>query len=226
MKFFFIVATLTLSKSAFAFPQLYFSDAQPYDALCVNGFDYSNIDKQAKSSKINDEWLKEVRSRIGEFQNQWDSVAPQLFNILVSKFKHEFKRKEYSVALSICPDSPSMPKPLVLNISRYLKSYMSPKQPKEMVQFIDVVFHELLHLWLFENFNQESIIKKKYKNHGESVINHIHLFAIESFVLEKAGFSEVWKNTKEFINKKGGPHLKALTIMEKEGRDKVLQEIN
>jgi len=225
MKKILITATIFFCKSLFAYPKLYFTDAQPYDQVCMAGFDYAKLSADKKSPDNYDNLTKEAKSKITDFQNQWDSVAPKLFAIMNREFKKDFKRTEYSAALSICPDSPSMPKPFVLNISRYLKSYMSPKNAKDINQFTDVVFHELLHLWLFENFNHETTIKKKYKNNGESVVNHIHLFAIESFVLEKADLLPIWNNTRDFIKTKGGPHLKALNILEKEGRDKVLQEL-
>ena len=215
----------SLSGKLKAEPKLFFTDARPYDHICVRGFDYANVSKKVDGSAFNEKWLTEIRQRMFEFQNSWDSVAPQLFKVFIQEFKHDFKRKEYSVALSVCPDSPSMPKPLILNVSRYLRSYMSPKKPKEMRQFTDVVFHELIHLWLNENFNYETTIKTKYKSEGDSVVNHIHLFAIESLVLEKAGLSDVWDNAKSFFAKKGGPHLTALKIMEKEGRAKVLKEL-
>lgn len=206
-------------------PKLFFNDARPYDHICARGFDYSDVNKKVDTLVFNEKWSVEIQQRMFEFQNHWDSVAPQIFKVFIKEFKHDFKRKEYSVALSACPDSPSMPKPLILNVSRYLQSYMAPKKPKEMRQFTDVVLHELIHLWLSENFNYETSIKRKYKSEGDSVVNHIHLFAIESLVLEKAGFSDIWDSSKSFFAKKGGSHLTALKIMEKEGRDKVLKEL-
>lgn len=211
--------------SSLAAPKVFFSWAQPYDRMCARGFDFSNLDKDADNEKLQQSWSTELKDRIPEFQQKWDELSPELFKVLLAEFKRDFSRSEYTASLSTCAVAPSMPDPFVLNVSRYLKTYMSPKPPRDLKLFIDVAFHELLHLWIAENFKQETALKIKYKNEKLGVTNHIHLFAMQSLIYEKAKRKNLWKEVHDFHIRKGGPHKRAMQILDIEGRQKILREL-
>lgn len=216
---------LLIPLQTFAAPKLFFSWTNPYDKMCARGFDYSKVDENADSDKLKMSWSTELKNRVSEFQERWDKDSQILFKVLLNEFKKDFTRVEYSASLSACAVAPSMPNPLVLNVSRYLKTFWAPKEPKDMKYFVDVPFHELLHLWLSENLPKETPIITKHKNEKDGVISHIHLFAMQSLIYEKAGMEDNWKEVRAFILRHGGVHQRALELMEKEGRDKVLKEL-
>ena len=214
----------TYSVNSFAAPKIFFTTAVPYDNMCARGFKYSN--QKTDSHQVKQSWIFELNARLSEFQKIWDTDSPNLFKILVTEFKKDFLRTEYTAALSACADAPSMPEPLVLNVSRYLTSYMpANKKPKDMSEFVDLPFHELLHIWLDENFKKTSPIKNKYKNEPITVVNHIHLFALQSLIYEKSNNAELWKKVRQFYFKKGGGYQRAIEILDKERRKTILAEL-
>ncbi len=220
-----ILISLLMPLNAFAAPKLFFTWAHAYDKMCARGFDYSNVDQEADSEKLKLSWSIELKNRIPEFQKRWDEDSSELLKILMTEFKNDFSRAEYTASLSACAPAPSMPDPLVLNVSRYLKAFWAQGSPKDMKLFVDVPFHELLHLWLSENLPQETPIKLKYKNEKLGVVSHIHLFAMESFIYEKAKKADIWMEIHDFHIRMGGIHKRAMEILDKEGRDLILKEL-
>lgn len=220
-----LLTFLLVPFQALATPKLFFSWANPYDKMCARGFDFSKTGENPDSDKLKESWSIELKNRVTEFQERWDKDSQVLFQVLLIEFKKDFARTEYSASLSACAVAPSMPDPLVLNVSRYLKAFWAPKEPKDMKYFVDTPFHELLHLWLSENLSKDTPIATKYKNEKFGVVSHIHLFAMQSLIYEKAGMGDNWKEVHAFILRHGGVHQRALELMEKEGRDKVLKEL-
>jgi hypothetical protein len=221
----FIFFLILIPFNTFATPKLFFTWTNTYDKMCARSFDYSNIDQDADSEKLKMSWSIELKNRVPEFQKKWDEESPALFRILINEFKKDFSRSEYTASLSACAPAPSMPDPLLLNVSRYLRAFWAPKEPKDMKLFVDIPFHELLHLWLFENLSQDTPIKLKYKNEKIGVVSHIHLFAMESLIYEKANKADVWKEVHDFHMRMGGIHKRAMEILDKESREAILKEI-
>lgn len=223
---FLIFISLLIPLSAVATPKLYFTWANAYDRMCARGFDFSKVDQKSDDEKLKESWSIELKSRVSEFQKRWDEDSAELFKVLISEFKKDFSRIEYTASLSACAPAPSMPDPLVLNVSRYLKSFSTQKEePKDMKLFVDVPFHELLHLWLFEHLAKGTPLQVKYKNEKPGVVSHIHLFAMESLIYEKTHRGELWKEVQAFHLRMGGIHKRAMEILEKESRDVILKEL-
>ncbi|MGZ3771765.1 MAG: hypothetical protein ACXVCP_19465 [Bdellovibrio sp.] len=225
MKTLTIFIFLLIPFNILASPKLFFSWTNIYDKMCARGFEYSKIDQEEDSEKLKLSWSIELKKRVPDFQKQWDEDSQALFKVLVTEFKKDFSRSEYTASLSACAPAPSMPDPLVLNVSRYLRAYRAPKEPKDMKFFVDIPFHELLHLWLFEHFPQDTPLKLKYKNEKIGVVSHIHLFAMESLIYEKANKLDIWKEVHDFHMRQGGIHGRAMEILDKEGRERILSEL-
>lgn len=203
-----------------AAPKIFFENGKPFDRMCGRGFDFGKNDQVADPAKYNEAWSDELDSRMGEFEQEWKKSSPKLFKILKKEFKKDFARKEYSAVLSVCALSPSMPHPLLLNVSRYMKSYWEGKrEPKEMKLFVDVPFHELIHIWLAENFPNAKF------SEGPSINSHVFLFAVQNLVYEKAGRKDLWTHAHDFALHAGGPHQMAMEIFDREGREKILKEL-
>ncbi len=96
-------------------------------------------------------------------------------------------RKELTATLSVCPNSWNYSDPLVLRTLNFLKSFMGQRPTWPDFAFADLVFHELLHTWLVENFIFNGPLLSKYKSEPPIVRAHLHLMAIQKFVYLELG---------------------------------------
>lgn len=159
-------------------PKLFFEYSWLYDANCA----------VTPERKIDPAWAAEARARTADFEKTWTKSGPVFFGKVFEIFQVGFKRKELTATLSVCP-APSYSNPLVLNVTRYLKSYMGDKPVRSDDSFADLVTHELLHTWLVENFKWRSPLIEKYQAEESTVRNHLHLMAMQKYIyteLERA----------------------------------------
>jgi hypothetical protein len=210
---------------AHAEPKVFFGSGFPFDLICARGFDYEQIVHSADPNKYRKEWGIELKARVPEFQSAWDSVGPKLLTALESRFHRGFSRREYTATLSACAPSPSMPAPLLLNVTRYLRSYTAPKAPKSLELFPDLPFHELLHIWLDENYPRQKKLERKYKDETPGVTSHMYLFAVEGAVYEELKMLDLWSEVRGRFIRIGGPHKRALEILDLEGQAVILKDL-
>lgn len=171
----FLLASTYSNASEPTFPNLFFSYSFLYDGVC------------ASNNPVQEQWAIEANSREAEFKAIWDSEAPALFSKLFEEFPKGFSRREMTATLSVCPAAPSMSNPLILNVTRFLKSYMGDKPTRPNYVFVDLVFHELLHTWLVENLKRPTPLLIRYKDEPKSVLNHLHLMALQIHVYKLLG---------------------------------------
>lgn len=156
-----------------SYPKLFFSYSFLYDGVC------------AGNNPVNSEMASEAEARAPKFAQIWESNAAQLMSELLAGFGKGFSRTEMTATLSVCTEAPSYSDPLVLNVTRYLKSYAKNRLARPDHAFVDLVFHELLHTWLVENFKGPTPLLEKYKNESGTVKNHLHLMALQKFIYLK-----------------------------------------
>jgi hypothetical protein len=174
MKLVFVISFLflTLAQAEIpSTPKLFFEYSWLYDSNC------SNTPKR----KIDPAWAQEAKDRTPDFIKIWNQSGPVLFGKVFEIFGLGFQRKEITATLSVCP-APSYSNPLVLNVTRFLKSYMGSTPPRSDDSFADLVFHEMLHTWIVENLDWPTPLITKYKNEERVVRNHLHLMAMQSYV--------------------------------------------
>lgn len=226
MKSLVLILALAVSVPAMANPpKLFFESGFAFDNMCGRGLDYSKLSTPSDPKRYTQEWGQELESRLQEFQAAWDSVGPKLLHELNARFRKVFARKEFTVTLSACAVSPSMPNPLLLNVTRHLHSYMRPRSPRSLESFPDLPFHELLHIWLDENFSGPLPLKTKYKMEAPGVISHLYLFAIQSAVYEALGMTNQWSEIRGRHISFGGPHKRAMELLDSEGRERILKDL-
>ena len=154
-----------------ATPKLFFEYSWLYDKHC----------SVTPERKIDPDWVNEVKAKQPEFEKIWNRAEPTLFGKVYELFGTGFQRKEMTATLSVCP-IPSYSNPLVLNVTRYLKSFMGANPVRSENSFADLVFHELLHTWLVENLNVPTPLLMKYKQEEPGVRAHLHLIAMQIYV--------------------------------------------
>ena len=175
LKYFFAICILIFSFQSFASapaaPKLFFEYSWLYDQNCA----------VTEERKIDPAWASEAQEKTQDFVDIWEKKGPILFGKVFELFGFGFSRKELTATLSVCP-APSYSNPLVLNVTRFLKSYMKDKPVRSDDAFADLVFHELLHTWVRENVSFPTPLDNKYQNEERVVRNHLHLMALQAHI--------------------------------------------
>ena len=199
--FFFLCCFLTQSLNAHsseAIPHLSFEYSYGIDSTCAQRVDPEPL-PQWTTAMIEQipTYRKELFEKIPFFQSQWDKVEPHLFNATVSEIGVPFSRREYSLALLLCPRIPSMGTPLLINMISYLESSIADipnvDKPSPVFLFTAIVFHEILHKYVNNilKLRPSKILKtlpEKYLSdmkNPQLVTAHLHLFAVRKKVYEK-----------------------------------------
>lgn len=164
------ISSLTLASEPAA-PKLFFKYSWLYDQNCA----------VTEERKIDPAWASEALEKTQNFNDIWEKNGPIFFGKVFEVFGFGFSRKELTATLSVCP-APSYSNPLVLNVTRFLKSYMQDKPVRSDDSFADLVFHELLHTWVSENINFPTPLYIKYQNEERVVRNHLHLMALQKYI--------------------------------------------
>jgi len=197
-----------------SYPTLFFKYSHLYDGIC------------SANDPITEEWAREAQEKELEFSNIWTAEAPQLFQQLFLDFNKGFLRKELTATLSVCAKAPSFSDPLVLNVTRFLKSYMKDKPVRPNYVFVDLVFHELLHTWLVENLKQPTPLSVKYKNEPRSLVAHLHLIALQIHIYTKLKRSDLLQWIEDYYPNMQGVYPHAWEIVTKtEGHQAFIDEV-
>ncbi len=199
-----------------AAPKLFFGYSWLYDQNCA----------VTEDRKIDPTWVSEAKEKTQNFKDIWEKSGPILFGKVFEIFGFGFSRKELTATLSVCP-APSYSSPLVLNVNRFLKSYMKDKPVRSDDSFADLVFHELLHTWVSENVSFPTPLFSKYQNEERVVRNHLHLMALQKYTYTSLNRDDLVKMIdQQYSNMPVPAYNRAWKIVtEIEGIEPFIQEI-
>ena len=155
---------------------LYFKNGTPFDR------DLSRI----TNKPVKDEMMQEAGRRVKEFQSLWDQEGANYLQIAFAEVGLPFPYVEMQAALTVSPVA-STSAPLIINIKSFLSS---AEKPAPLSVFPIILFHELMHTYL-RGIGDSSLFRKKYASESFVTLNHLHLMALEKFVLLKLGKTEV-----------------------------------
>lgn len=149
-----------------------------------------NMWSAAAGTEIKPEWQKELVSRLEEFQAAWDKASPALLKTLGELVKRPYFRKELTLNFTVQAQS-SLSNPLLIYINPFLRSYDS--SPFPMFEFVDFVFHELVHNILDHDWLNGKItpLMHKYRSIGFAELAHLHVIALQYQVYEALNLTEV-----------------------------------
>lgn len=152
--------------------------------------------------------LYKVKEKVKNFRKEWRKYENLFFEGL-KKINLEFKRNRIDVFIVTATDR-DMSSPLIIR-SRYSEK-----------EFINVLFHELLHN-LFNDINLE----KEYFLETETTRKHIYVFAILTYLFKDVlNEPERTEMEKEKSNpEKNGDYYKAWKIVGKEGYKNIIEKI-
>lgn len=212
-----LTATLFASPAAGSptYPKLFFRYSFLYDSVCAT-----------REEPVDPAWATEARERQDEFSALWEREASGLFQPIFLRSQRGFSRREMTATLSACAHTPSFSDPLVLNVTRFLRSFMGERPPRSEESFVDLVFHELLHTWLVENLDwRNSPLLQKYRNEGPRTKSHMHLMAVQIYTYQTLGRTKFLETLEQNYRRTGGDYLRAWEIVALEGREAFLSEL-
>lgn len=165
----------------------------------------------------------------------WHDDAPDLFGEVFAYFKRGFQTKNITALINLSHRRAGFfyfysLKFIVLGLSSFLeKNIIWTSTISDEEHFTSLVFHELLHLWLFENMAiNKSPLLEKYKYEHHHVQSHIHLMAIEKMVYLKLNRPDMVDMLAELYSKPFFPiaYKRAWEIVNDiEGHEAVIQDI-
>lgn len=166
-------------------PEVTLQYAATYDDVCSTKYSY----------KIDSKWKQELVSRLPGWRRLWNKDGSLLLKTSTQIAGKPFQEQNFKVALSVC-SFPSISVPLIVNCRYVLKSFT--QKPISDSVFISIVEHEILHNYLDSFLPKTTTLLMEYKSESKTVLNHLHLFA-----LQKATYLELgWKKQlKEIILK-------------------------
>ena len=191
-------------------PEIEFRYAHIFDSICWSG-------KYPKGSGI---WIKELYQTMPTFHKIWKSEGEPLLKEATKMFNKGFKKKEMIGSLFLCGNFISIGAPLLIKAGIHLNSPMKNK-PISMKLFTAVVFHELLHTYIEENFLKEvsnSKIALKYLHTGENrtVRSHLHLMSIMKNVYLNLGETDLLDRVIKFESSFSPSYKKSWEIVKKD----------
>jgi len=156
----------------------------------------------------------------------WQSQAPVLFQEIFSNFKRGFKQNSRTAIINLSHFwSYGSHKFLILGLRSFLEEpWDRPISPED--NFVWIVFHELIHVWVDENVKSNSPLLEKYANEHNEVKEHIHLMAIQKMVYQNLNRLDLLNYTDESYNHFAPQQYKrAWEIVNIEGYETVINDI-
>jgi len=137
---------------------------------------------------VPDEKRQQLLGKVDNIQAEWDKLGPELLATTEKLIGKPFRRREVTATLFLCRKTPSMSVPLLVNGNWFVDG--ENQLPDDMATHI--VFHELLHIYIVDNIEGDTPLRKKYEAEGEHflVLNHLHLMAVQKLVYLELGLEE------------------------------------
>jgi len=153
-----------------------------YPAPDGSVFDRNCADILKPSVDMDPKWVEEAVKRAPEFQRRWDTEGPTYLATAFEAIGRPFPYAEVQAALTVCPIA-SMSVPLIINVRGFLVSDGN-RRPDWFFPLL--VFHELMHTYA-RSVNMSSALRAKYSSESALTLNHLHVLALEKFVLTTLG---------------------------------------
>lgn len=215
MKYFFIAIAICASSFANAKPlDVSLRDSFVFDRWCANqtGIAITPLERQR------------LENIIPKLQFEWNSHGPELIEKMEFVVKKPFPAKEMIATVFLCKKTPSMSMPLLINGNWFVK-----ENPEPIGLVVDIVFHELIHTYLVDNFPglwYTSPLLAKYKNEERGVLSHLHLMALQKRVYLELGLKDRLQSVIKFDSEVyQGAYKRSWEIVNLEGEGKFIEEL-
>lgn len=175
---------------------------------------------------VTEDMNKQFDNQLPKFVNTWTKDAPIFFGEVFSVFKQGIQAKNRTAIINLShKNSYGSHRFLVFGLQKFFDSEPWVLSASREDAFSSLVFHELLHVWIDENLNKElSHILTKYCNEDSSVLDHLHLMAIQKMVYTNTNRSDMLELMNELYQ--GPIYGRSWEIVNNiEGYEAVLQDI-
>jgi hypothetical protein len=171
---------------------------------------------------VNPGWVQEAVKRAAEFQRRWDSEGPTYLATAFDAIGQPFPYMEVQAAMTVCPIA-SMSLPLIINVRGFLAS-AGNERPDWFFPLL--VFHELMHTYTRE-VNMTSALRAKYASEAPLTLNHLHVLALERYVLTALGKADElqWLDRDYRTDASPGYRRAWQIVSDAEGVDPFLREL-
>jgi len=200
-------------------PKIFFESGWLIDL----GWDFNNPDET-----IADAALPYVKKLFGPFESVWLENGVRLLEATSDLLAKEWKRRELTCTLVVHPEQSSNSHPLILNVRKYYK--MEEFTPELKRQFIDTLYHELLHRMLDDYWQNNLEVGEfplpaleSYKDEDIFVLAHLHLYAVQEAVFRKLKMDVEWEEMKTWVGHKS--YQRALQIVAEEGYQYFVEDL-
>lgn len=192
-----------------------------YPAPQGSVFDRNCTELLRSEAAVDPRWVEEAVRREAEFQRRWDSDGPAYLATVFKAIGQPFPYREMQAAMTVCPID-SMSLPLLINIRGFLHS-AGNQRPDWFFPLL--VFHELMHTYT-RVVNASSALRIKYATETPLTLNHLHVLALEKFVLTSLGKTQElrWLDHDYKVDAPAG-YRRAWEIVNAEGVDAFLTEL-
>jgi len=153
---------------------------------------------------IDPEAVKAAIERAPELRQLVNREIPVLLSATYAEVGMPYPYQEVQATLTVCPGINSMSGPLFLNVRPFLPT-AAKREPDWY--FVEVLYHELMHTYV-GNASQSSVFRKKYASEDRVVLSHLHVMALEKFVMQKLGRTEELKHVAERYQASPSPAYK------------------
>lgn len=162
---------------------------------------------------ITSEFELEARKKEKYFQDLWQREGQGLVDLLRDDFDKDFVDKAVYANLTLCNlRSQAFKNPVIINIKKHIKHSLNKGDaPKDI--FVNLVFHELTHLWLLQNYSGMTPTMEKYQHLGDTVVYHLHLMALQKYIYAKGNRLKLVKHLDYIYNIFGGDYLVAWQLV-------------
>lgn len=177
---------------------------------------------------------KTILQLLPVFQQTWDSLGTQFVQAAVDATGKVFRRSELLAYIIMHPEIFSSSHPFLINVVRSGLIELDKNSQILPMKFCELVFHELLHIYLDDNFSNILDRKSpmatplilKFACEEETVISHLHLYSLQEYVFRSLAREDVWAWIKENALTLHSPgYQKALEIIQNVGYQQFIEEL-
>lgn len=148
-----------------------------------------------------------VNEMISTLNEEWKKRGAILLHTACNLSGFSFKQSEMKGIVTVS-DFVSMSHPLIINVKKYIEKF-------DIDSLIEVVFHEVLHILLTDNWKVwPTVLLKEHGCNNRTIETHLHLMSLEKATHLELENYQCLKDIGLWYQKIGGPYQKAWAIIE------------
>lgn len=173
-----------------------------------------------------DRLRQDLTTELPRLQKLWDEQGPVLLKAASEMLHSKFSYEQDETLLFFCPSFPSWAKPRMISVWQYMPSVPAENRWQN-VEFVDVVFHEHLHMLINRllGWKLKSPILEKYKNEALFTKIHLHLYAVQKSVYLNLGMNREWQLIRGRNSTFPPQYRRSVEIVEQEGTQAFVDEL-